>query len=192
MEDRRRRKPGPVCQLTHGIREFQVGIFALRIISGRTGDIAACADPRSWASGAYTALCALDEMAITLKIISMRSRRSLIQRSAHASDFGVLHPHTPFEAPLIIPLRTTTPNYEEQLQGRKWGDKSAWFLWLRGSRLAKTARSAGLKVRDFVAYDRDLDLHQLKCLALCAGEALVERGWNEDIKQSGRKFALWH
>jgi hypothetical protein len=65
------------------------------------------------------------------------------------------------------------------------GDMSAWFLWLRGSRLAKTAKSAGLKVRDFVVYDRDLDLHQLKCLALCVGEALVERGWNEDIKQSG-------
>src|SRR5215831_6890788 len=118
MEDRRRRKPGPVCQLTHGIREFQVGIFALRIISGRTGRHRSCADPRSWASGASTALCAPDEMAIPLKITSMRSGRSLIQKSIHASDFGVLHPRTLFEAPLIILLRTTTPNYEEQLQGR--------------------------------------------------------------------------
>ena len=171
MEDRRRRKPGPVCQLTHGIREFQVGIFALRIISGRTGrHRCMCRSPKL-ASGASTALCALDEMAIPLKI-SMRSSRNLIQKSVHASDFGVLHPRTPFEAPLIILLRTTTPNYEEQLQGGKWGDMSAWFLWLRGSRLAKTARSAGLKVRDFVAYDRDLDLHQLKCLALCVGGRL--------------------
>lgn len=62
---------------------------------------------------------------------------------------------------------------------------SAWFLSLRGSRLAKTAKSVGLKVRDFVVYDRDLDLHQLKRQALCVSEALAERGWNEDIKQSG-------
>ena len=36
------------------------------------------------------------------------------------------------EAVIVILLRTTTPNYEEQLQGRKRGDMSAWFLWLLG------------------------------------------------------------
>ena len=53
------------------------------------------------------------------------------------------------------------------------GDMSAWFLCLFGSRLAN---SAGVKVRDFW-YTTEI--------WTCVSEALVAKGWNEDIKQSG-------
>jgi hypothetical protein len=62
---------------------------------------------------------------------------------------------------------------------------SAWLLWLLGSRLAKQLTAEALEFAIFLVYNRALDLHQLKCLALCVDEALVERGRYEDIKQSG-------
>ena len=46
---------------------------------------------------------------------------------------------------------------------------SAWFLWLLGSRLAKTANSAGVRVRDF------LDIRQRFGLASVEMSGTVRR-----------------
>jgi hypothetical protein len=58
------------------------------------------------------ALCALDEMAIPLKMTSMKTSRSLAHAWANNSEIGALYSRTFLEAPLIDPLRTTCAKYD--------------------------------------------------------------------------------